>query len=258
VNLPPFVLAGILNWWYNKEYFVKDLSPDERIAFELLKYPVNGILYPLGIALVLGFAWPVARTLMQLNRGEQLSADELRRARQRSITLGHWVALVGIALWVVAGFAFPVGLTAWVGKANLHAFVHFPLSMLACGIISCCLPFLATTWLCVRVFFPSLLANSTPDPHEQRRLMNLSWYAGGYLFTSPVAPLIAVLLVLASGAPDEIRLAIAMLIGTSILGFGAAYLVWQRIRADLAALAVVTRPPDRIGTTTDSVDSFLA
>ncbi len=257
VNLPPFVLAGALNWWYNANYFVDTLKPAEQEAFEFLKYPVNGILYPLGITLVLTFALPVAQALTQLDRGQDLSSDQLRRARRRSIAMGHGVAFVGMALWLIAGFAFPLGLHAWVREPVPTAYVHFPLSMLACGIISCCLPFLATTWLSVRVFFPSLLANSTPDPHEQRRLMNLSWYAGFYLFFSPVAPLIAVLLILSSGN-DDIKRPIFALISASILGFAVAYFVWQRIRADLAALAVVTRPPDRIGTTTDSVDSFLA
>ena len=143
-------------------------------------------------------------------------------------------------------------------------YVKFILSMFACGIISCCLPFLATTWLTIRVFFPLLLANSTPEPNEQKKLMTLSWYAGIYFAVSPVAPLIAVLLILLSspriptpGDPDP-RLAIGGLIIASILGFGAAYLVWQRIRGDLAALAVVTRPPDQIGTTSQTTDSFLA
>jgi serine/threonine protein kinase len=257
VNLPPFILAGILNWWYNFYYFVPNLSEDAQHAFEFLKWPVNGILYPLGIGLVLYSAMPVARALTRLERGEEQSSDELRRARNRAITLGHRVAAVGMALWVVAGFAFPLGMHFWVGEPTLMAYLHFPLSMLACGIISCCLPFLATTWLSVRVFFPSLLANSTPEPKEQRRLMKLSWHAGLYLFFSPVAPLLAVLLILLSGNED-IRPAIFALITASILGFAAAYLVWQRIRADLAALAVVTRPPDEIGTTSQTTESFLA
>ena len=88
--------------------------------------------------------------------------------------------------------------------------------------------------------------------------MTLSWWAGWYLLSSPVAPLLAVLLILGFGGAEEARVAIAVLIVVSILGFGAAYAVWQRIRADLSALAVVTRPPDEIGTTSQTTDSFLA
>jgi hypothetical protein len=95
--------------------------------------------------------------------------------------------------------------------------------------------------------------------------MTLSWYAGCYFAVSPVAPLIAVLLILGSSPLEtsgaeglDPRIAIAVLIGASIVGFLAAYLVWQRIRGDLAALAVVTRPPDQIGTTSQTTDSFLA
>jgi serine/threonine protein kinase len=262
VNLPPFVLAGYLNYWYNEKHLVGKLDSlkDAKMidAFWDLVPFVNGVLYPIGIALVLSFAIPAARALARLAKGEELDTTVLRKARQRAITLGHGVAVVGMALWLIAGVAFPIGIRVLAGRCPLDVALKFIVSMFACGIISCCLPFLATTWLSVRVFFPSLLANSTPEPREQRQLMNLSRFAGIYLFFSPVAPLIAVLLVLASGTMEEIRRPIAVLIGTSIVGFLFAYLVWQRIRADLAALAVVTRPPDRIGTTTDSVDSFLA
>jgi hypothetical protein len=132
--------------------------------------------------------------------------------------------------------------------------LRFVLSMLVCGIISCCLPFLATTWLSVRVFIPALLANSAPDAAEQRRLIELGRQAGYYLFASPVAPLGALLLVTFS--EGEAREATIILILVAIAGFAAAYVTWQRIRADLAALSVVARPPEMIGTSTDTVDTF--
>jgi hypothetical protein len=47
-----------------------------------------------------------------------------------------------------------------------------------------------------------------------------------------------------------------LLVLIAIAEFLAAYFLWQRIRGDLAALAVVTRPPDMVGTTTDTVETF--
>jgi hypothetical protein len=50
--------------------------------------------------------------------------------------------------------------------------------------------------------------------------------------------------------------AMVILVIVAIGGFGLAYLTWQRIRGDLEALSVVTRPPDMIGTSSESVDTF--
>jgi hypothetical protein len=256
VNMPPFLLAGAFNLWFNTTHYVPQLRAiDQKLedAFWMATIPINGILYPLGITLVIAFAWPVARALRQSSRGEALAPDRLTAARRRSLVLGHGVAVVGLTLWLVAGLAFPLSIHAAAGQFPAAGYVHFFLSMLACGLISCCLPFLATTWLSVRVFFPALLANSSPDAVEQRRLAALGRQAGYYLFTSPVAPLLALLLVLASG--HDSRAAMVILVVVAIAGFAAAYATWQRILADLAALGVATRPVEMIGLTTDSVEA---
>jgi serine/threonine protein kinase len=257
VNLPPFLLAGWFNLWFNMTYFVpelRELNPQMEQAFWAATGPVNGILYPLGTFLVVAFAWPVAQTIQRLNNGQAVEADALTAARRRALVLGHGVAAVGIVLWLVAGMAFPLWIHFRTVGFPATGYLRFVLSMLVCGIISCCLPFLATTWLSVRVFIPALLANSAPDAAEQRRLIELGRQAGYYLFASPVAPLGALLLVTFS--EGEAREATIILILVAIAGFAAAYVTWQRIRADLAALSVVARPPEMIGTSTDTVDTF--
>jgi hypothetical protein len=255
VNMPPFLLAGAFNLWFNTTYYVPlYLSPREQHAFWLVTAPLNAILYSLGIGLVVWFAMPVARGLRRVTRGEEIVTEELLAARRRALVLGHGVAAVGLSLWIIAGMAFPLSIHALVGSFPASGYLHFMLSMVACGIISCCLPFLAMTWLSVRVFFPALLASGTPDAAEQRQLTALGRYAGYYLFSSPVAPLLALLLVLFAG-PDT-RAAMVVLVLVAIAGFAAAYATWQRILTDLAALSVATRPTDMIGLTTDTVDTI--
>jgi hypothetical protein len=263
VNMPAFIVAGLFNAWYNYAYFVTDLSPDFQNAFKALIPYVNGVLYLAGILLFQWSTIPVARALARIRRGETLEPEVLQKARRRAMTLGHYVAGIGLALWIVAGLWFPAGMMYKVGipeKGLLHLFSHFFFAMLACGIISACFPFLATTWLTVRVFFPALLANSAPEPQEQRQLLKLSKQAGGYLAVSTVAPaIVAILLLMFSndeGKGPNSRLAIGILIATSILGFGLAYVIYQRIRGDLNALSIATRPLDMSGTSTDSVQSF--
>jgi hypothetical protein len=259
VNMPPFVLAGAFNLWFNVRHYVPQLDPNEQQpAFWQATGPINGILYPLGIALVLAFAWPVARAVSGVSRGLDVDASQRMRARQRALVLGHGVAAVGLALWLVAGLAFPAYIHLATGRFPAAGYVHFLLSMLACGIISCCFPFLGTTWLSVRVFFPALLLGSPPEAAEQQRLLSLGRYAGYYLFTSPVAPLLAVLLVMLSGqlSNQDMRSATLVLILVALGGFAAAYVTWQRIRADLEALSIVARPADSFGTSSQSSETF--
>jgi hypothetical protein len=268
VNLPIFILAGLANLWYNYYYYLPELeglfeSPTkERVhnAFMLSAWTVNSVLYSLGIFLVLYWASPVARAIGRLNRGETLEPEAAIRARRRAIVLGHGVAAVGMGLWLVAGFVFPAFIRFASGASIpssgiVNFFLHFFMSMVACGIISCCLPFLATTWLSVRVYIPALLSASPPELSEQLRLVELGRQSGYYLFISPVAPLMAMLLVMISVPPEMAQLPITVLVVVAIAGFFAAYGTWQRIRTDLDSLAIVSRPADMIGTATDTSES---
>jgi serine/threonine protein kinase len=264
-NLPIFLLAGAFNLWYNATEYIPEVTGalDEEAgkkfiqAFWLSAQVLNPVLYTIGSGLVVRWGWPVGHALGKLNRGETIDFNELSWSRRRAVLLGHGVAAIGFSLWFVAGLAFPVFIWAISGIISLNGLIHFMLSMLACGIISCCLPFLSTTWLSVRIFIPALLANSTPDPSERQRLIELGRQAGYYLFTSPVAPLLALLLVMFSAADGTTKqAAMVVLVIVAIGGFGAAYLTWQRIRTDLEALSIVTRPPDMIGTASETVETF--
>jgi len=258
VNLPIFVAAGAFNLMYNYEYYAKSLSPNLQNSFRWSAFVVNPILYSAGIGLVLWWATPVARALARLHRGETIDGDTLLVARRRAIQLGHGVAVVGMGLWLVAGIIFPIFIQLhareWLPP---HGMMYFAMSMIACGIISCCLPFLATTWLSVRAYFPALLASGSPEPTEQQRLIDVGKWSSVYLFSSPIAPLIGLLLVMFSPQPAgaDPKAAMITLVAVAIVGFLAAFLTWQRIRADLEALAVVSRPAGIVGTTSETVET---
>jgi serine/threonine protein kinase len=259
VNLPIFLAAGAFNLWYNATYYKPFLSQTLQNSFDHSAMTLNPILYALGIFLVLSWGAPVAKALARLNRGIPVDPEALLAARRRAIQLGHGVAAIGMTLWLLAGILFPVFIQLearqWMPP---RGFTHFVMSMIACGIISCCLPFLATTWLSVRAFFPALLASGSPEPTEQMRLLELGRWSSVYLFTSPIAPLIGLLLVMFSEQPEgtDPKLAMITLVAVAIVGFLAAFLTWQRIRSDLEALAVVSRPADMVGTTSDTVETI--
>jgi serine/threonine protein kinase len=261
VNLPPFLLAAAFNYFFNyQQYILKHAGEpagsaiDVVKAFHMIRFPVNLILFPLGVFLVLSYVWPVTAALRSLTGGQPVDSEKLRLARRRSLNLGHWIAGVGLILWLIAGVAFPAGIQALTGAFRPFDWVHFLTSMTLCGFVSCCFPFLATTWLTVRVFFPALLASTAPEVNEQRQLMALSRQAGRYVVIAAVVPMLAALLMLITSPENRAYTMIAIFAG--VLGFGAAYYMYQLIRTDLAALSVVARPTDMIGTITDTSDTF--
>jgi len=253
VNLPPFLLAGGFNFWYNRATFIDHQPQVTKDTFYVIAFFVNGLLYPLGIALVFTYIWSMARTVSRVARNEPVPQPDLVDARRRSMLAGHVIALVSLVLWVIAGLTFPTVLSLTVtGFPVFEGYLRFVPAMVLCGLISCCFPFLATTWMCIRMFFPSLLVKASPEPQEQRQLIALSKQAGRYFVMSVVVPFASLFLALFSG-PDG-RDPTVVLIIASIAGFFAAFVTYNRIRSDLAALTIATRPADMVGTVTDSVD----
>lgn len=251
VNLPPFALAGAFNLWFNVSYYVPHLDAASQSAFWRATGPLNAVFYLAGIGLVLAWMRPVAAALARLRRGDAPQAAPRQAARHRALRLGQGVAAVGMILWLLAGLAFPLAVHAQIGRFPLQGYVHFLLSMVACGLISCCCPFLATTWLSLRVFLPALMDEGWTEP-ERAQLDRLASWSGYFLFATPVAPLLAILLVLAGGG-EHPQAAIFLLVLVALLGFAVAYVVYQRIQSDLAALRVVTHPDEWLATTTQAV-----
>ena len=66
--------------------------------------------------------------------------------------------------------------------------------------------------------------------------------------------MLVLLVILLSGS--DIRGAMIVLVLITIAEFLFAYFLWQLIRSNMAALSIVTRPPDMVGSTTDTVETF--
>ena len=250
------MLAGGFNLWFNRATFIDAQPQATQDVFYTIALFVNGLLYPIGVGLVFWYIWSMARTVGRVARNIDVPAEALIDARRRSMLAGHVIALVSLVLWLIAGLIFPTVLSLTIPEfPKLEGFIRFVPAMVLCGMISCCFPFLATTWMCIRIFFPSLLVKSSPEPQEQRQLVALSKQAGRYFVMSVVVPFLALTLALSSG--EQGFYPTLTLIGASVIGFFAAYVTYNRIRSDLAALSIATRPADMAGTVssmTDSVD----
>ena len=256
VNLIPNALAAGYNFYFNYETMIRG-SKDQvfQWAWWTNVAVVNGIAFPVGVVLGCGYAWPLVRVMWMMARGTPIPPRELADARMRALRLGHVIALIGLVEWLVAGVTFPLSvhlLTGHPPTGNYAVFYsHFFLSLAACGLIAAAFPYLGTTWLSVRIFYPALLSSGTPDDREQRVLEQIPQQAGFYLAIAAVVPMLAALLVIMTAA--EHKFVAGLLIVASLIGFVAAYIVFGRIRSDVVALAIATRASDTfgIGTETD-------
>jgi hypothetical protein len=159
--------------------------------------------------------------------------------------------------WLIAGLAFPLSLRALVGQFPLSGYLHFFVSHITCGFVAAGLPFLVTTWLAVRVFYPSLLGSEVPSDSEIRQLAALPRHAGYSLVAAAVVPMLALIMLLPGAREQRLTVLTVVFLIISMAVFLAAYGIYGWIRRDLAALSLATRPADTLGMTDSiTVDEF--
>ena len=94
---------------------------------------------------------------------------------------------------------WPVALRVAAGPppAGAAAYVHFVLSLAACGLIAAAYPYFLVTFLAVRVMYPALLGSAAPDAEALRRVER---ELGRYRAAATAVPLVAVALLASRGA----------------------------------------------------------
>ncbi|MFN0021655.1 MAG: serine/threonine-protein kinase [Pirellulaceae bacterium] len=250
ISVVPNALAAAYNWWFNFTTMIEHGAGDIKDAFWYLQFIVNGVAFPLGVALGCAYAWPAIWSVWKVARGRSVTPDELADARCRSLRLGQVIALIGVSLWLVSGIVFPVAIHLMAGHLTAENYLQFFLSLTACGLIAAAFPYLGTTWLALRVYYPALLSSSSPTDREVRLLESVPSQAGFYLAIAAVVPMLAVLLVIVGGLAS--RFASGLLIVAGLVGFLAAWFTYNQIRSDIAALSVATRASDSFGLGTES------
>jgi serine/threonine protein kinase len=273
LNLTPFVVAAIFNWFFNHETIIKpyDLAQSEALwlatgdptleiadedtlahAFYTLSYVVNATLFPLGTALIVWFLLPVSIAMKAVSHHRPCSERTYSEARRRVFWIGHATAAIGVACWVLAGAMFPIGLWILNKPLPISGFAHFIMSQTICGLVSAGFPFIASTWVAIRVFYPTLLGNTLPTDREHRLLLALPGQASISVGMAGLVPFGAIFIVILTNLQQQATS--AFFIAAGGLGFAASWFIWGRIRSDVAALAAATRPSDSFGTVTDSVE----
>jgi len=221
---------------FNTVYNLAEVvPPGAEGPFWKVQIIINGIAFPIGIAVLVVLAGPLRRALFTK------SGDLNQPARLRTLGMGHLVAVVGIVEWIVAGMLYPA-LMHWAGAPlGAHHYLHFFISLALCGMIAATYPFFGVTALAVREFYPRLLPTDPPGEPDAAGLARLSRRTWGYLILAASLPMLAVVVLVLIGSQRG-RLALGILGAGSLLGFGLIFYLARAIQVDLATLSWIVQP----------------
>jgi serine/threonine protein kinase len=245
----PNAVGAIGNLLYNQDWI--NAKPGHARVFEWMVLLVNPLLFTVGIALLFFLAWPI-RT--GLRARESLDPQRLAALRRSALRLGHYVAVLGILEWLIAGMAFPLGLSIFVEPMTAREYAHFISSMTVCGLMSAAYPYFGVTFLATRVFVPALMRGDTVDKQDLSEFARASRVSYFYLLLA-IAPTAGVILLLVFGSTAE-AMPILILSAANIAVFAIIFWLYRMIQRDLDLLAQVTNPETAAGGSSDSTSNL--
>ncbi len=252
--LVPNMALGVFNFVYNHRLLMELYGqptlvtqlPAVDAAFHRMAMGVNGVAFPLGLLFAWLFTRPISRALhppSRLTRDDAALGAARRRARRVGLWLGDAAAWIGVAEWIAAGIAFPIGMAWQVGRLPPEVPLLFMQSPLACGLLAMAYPFFLTTMLVLRALYPAALEPGEPiDAVETRAVERLAARSGWYLLVAGGVPLGTLGLLLARGSTD--RSALAFLTVAGLVGLVVAWWAHEAIGRDTAAILEATTAAD--------------
>jgi len=222
--LAPNIAATIFNIWYNGHEVV---PPGAEKAFWSTLTAVNSVAYPAGI-------WWALDRLKGVFPAVRKGQDGEKDVRRRALFGGVNVGGVCLTLWVVAGFVYPVVLQSR-DSFSWTMFVHFLVSLTLCGLVSAVYPFLAVTWLGVKVYYPRLLDLTDETLREDApALRSIRQWCDVSVMLAATVPLLAVTVLTALGS--QARGALITAAAGGLIGFLIAFVASRELRDDLSTL----------------------
>lgn len=242
VSILPNILAAMFNFKYNWEAIVLPMQQHVAQAehvFRVSAAIVNGVGFTLGLALFAYLARPVSVMLRQLAQGHAAGLENLQPVRERCLKLGHFAAVIGVALWALAGPVYPL----MIGALELPGYAYFIASLALSGLIAATYPFLGVTWLCTHVFCLPLIQPGTTNVADEALLARVERWTWRYLALAGVLPMLAITLgiVLNRSEPAATYLLLGALGFGGLAGFVLAIWLFKSIQNDLAVLKQAAR-----------------
>ncbi|MBW2372043.1 MAG: serine/threonine protein kinase [Deltaproteobacteria bacterium] len=234
VGLVPNALLSVLAIVYNQAAVLAGATDAQLASFDQHLLVINGLVFPVGIALMIWMTWPIQRAVRARERGERGTAQERSAARKWALRLGGGLAAVILPLWVIGGLAFPIWSEAQGEEASAAHYFHFTLSNGLFGLLSATVCFFLINFLIVRVLFPRLVEPGDVDEARVTQIDRLLGRIPYYFAACTSVPLVSVIVLgLWPGALRQAFLVLGLLGGAA---FALSFRLSTVIRADLLAL----------------------
>ncbi|WP_067820415.1 protein kinase domain-containing protein [Nocardia inohanensis] len=234
----PNLLASVYNIRLNQSLIVDRLSAADQERFATVALVNNGIAFPLAAFVLLWLARRPLTVTYRLARGRHYAPAELERARRDTLLMGERTVWVPFAMWILAGVAWPLGLSRMGAHLSGQAYAHFFAAQVVCAAIALAYPFFLIAVYSVRSLYPQLLARGAIGPEDRRQLSALARRANFYLAVAASVPLLGVAsATFVSGAEMAVVIVTVRWLSVGgILAFVLSFLLFQRLEADLRAL----------------------
>ncbi|WP_245819537.1 serine/threonine-protein kinase [Rhodococcoides yunnanense] len=241
----PNLIAAVYNYKHNKALIISDLLPVAQERFETVSTIINGLVWPIGLILIVYFCRRVLTVPRALRAGREVPEKQLAHTRADTLLVADRAVAVCLGLWIAAGVAFPVSLQIAAGSVPAQAYVHFIASLVVCGAMATAYPFFLVSLFTIRSIYPSFLPYGRADDGDRRRLLALYRRSVVYLTIAASIPLVGVAgltFVPAVNIPDIIDVVRVVCVG-GIFAFVASYYIFRLLEGDLQALLRVVSTP---------------
>ena len=167
--------------------------------------------------------WPVAQAVKRAFPGAEGDSEQLFRLRRRCLRIGHYMALLAILEWTLAGMLYPLAMQLSGVRLSSADNAHFFSSLALFGLVAAAYPFFAATAFAVRILYPAFMEPyhmRTSDVADLERLERWTWI---YLALGLLVPMLALALMIRFG--DQHHRVMMGFVSAGSLG-GFVFLVW--------------------------------
>jgi len=242
LTIAPNGLAGLLNYLYNKQEIIDHL-PGADAVFQNVQTIINLVMFPLGGAIGLYRLAYVGRYVRSAAKRAALNDAQTADLRRRTLFMGNEASMIGLNLWVVAGFAYPIAMHVGLGDVPWQLYAHFFTSLILCGLIATAYPFLLVTFISLHNYYPLFIRLRTMNRTDRDWLGKLRRLGWVYLVMAALVPMSAVFVLATIGS--EAKEALGIMAAGGIIGFIMAFFGAKTFQADYEALIVATHQQSR-------------
>jgi serine/threonine protein kinase len=242
VNLLFNALAAAFVFNFN---LADSIPPDSTQTFSIIMMVVNGIVFPAAIVTFIYLTRTVPAGLKLSKQFKHDQIDDIRTVMNQTLLSGHIQAVICAALWLLAGFIYPVTLRLCGVPLELSTWVAFIASHWLAGISITALTFFATSYLALKIWLPVLIEGSYRDAviiSVKESLNSLVNKIPIYQFLAVCVPLFAMsLLVVLDELVTDSKFPLTVISLFGLLTIPVVMFGGNRIRAICERLLIVFR-----------------